>query len=112
MMTSTAKLDLLRTNVALLRTNVAAKKRNTDLAFLMEGADMSTMDDQVKVSFLAECGLILNQMSSTAAPTPTPTRLPSPSDASTMPNTEVAPTLTSPRTPTPASLTPEDVAAV
>ncbi|KAE8780612.1 putative methionyl-tRNA synthetase [Hordeum vulgare] len=42
----------------LLRINVAAKKRNTDLAFLMR-ADTSTMDEQVKASNLVECGLIL-----------------------------------------------------
>ena len=40
MTNSAIKLDLLRTNVDLLRTNVAAKKRNTDMAFLMGGADM------------------------------------------------------------------------
>ena len=61
----------------LLRTNVAAKKRNTDLTFLM-GADISTMDEQVKAWYLAGRGLILNQMPSTTAPTPTPTPTPPP----------------------------------
>ena len=45
----------------LLKTNVAAKKRNTDLAFLME-TDMATMDQQVKAWYLAERDPILNQM--------------------------------------------------
>ncbi|KAE8778065.1 putative methionyl-tRNA synthetase [Hordeum vulgare] len=54
-----AKLDLLR-------TNVVVKKRNTNLAFLM-GADVSIVDEQVKVWYLAEHGLILNKMSGPAA---------------------------------------------
>ena len=75
---------------------------------------MSTMDEQVKAWYLAERGLILNQMPTTAAPTPTPTPTPpaSPIDASTTPSTEAAPTPTSPRTPTPASPTLVDGAAV
>nr|XP_020192195.1 uncharacterized protein LOC109778056 [Aegilops tauschii subsp. strangulata] len=108
MTNNTDKLDLLR-------TNVPTKKRNTDLAFLMGwGADMATMDEQVKAWYLAERGLILNQMTLTAAPTPTrtPTPLPSPSNASATPSTEASPTPTSPRTPIPASPTPMDGAAV
>nr|XP_020168324.1 uncharacterized protein LOC109753808 [Aegilops tauschii subsp. strangulata] len=65
MTNSAAKLDLLR-------TNVAVNKRNADLAFLMGGADMSATDEQVKAWYLAERGLILNQMTSTPPPTPTP----------------------------------------
>ena len=101
--------------LGLLRTNVVAKKRNTNLAFLMGGADMlQSNDEAVKTWHLAECGLILNQLPSTAPPTPTqtPTPPPSPSDeasttpssteaAPTLPSTEEAPTPPSPRTPTP-----------
>ncbi|XP_044361994.1 cysteine-rich receptor-like protein kinase 27 [Triticum aestivum] len=39
---------------------------------------MSTMDEQVKAWYLAERGLILNQMPSTTAPTATPTPTPPP----------------------------------
>ena len=104
----------------LLRTNVAAKKRNTDMAFLMSGADMlQSNDEQLRAWYMAERGLILNQMQTatpttptTQAPAPTTTRTPSPNDASTsppssaeaaptQPSTEAAPTPPSPRTPTP-----------
>ena len=110
------KLDLLRTNAAPKLKAQDAQKRNNDLAFLMGGADMlQSGDEQLRAWYLAERGLILNQMPTTTAltPTPTPTPPPSPSDdASTTPITEAAPTPASPRTPTPASPTPEDDAAV
>ncbi|XBI53787.1 hypothetical protein VPH35_035951 [Triticum aestivum] len=112
MSSSAVKLDLLR-------TNVTAKKRNTDLAFLLGGADMlQSNDEAVKVWYLAERGLILNQLPSTTPPTPTPTPPPpSPSDAAETPgSTEATPTPPStetppsPRTPTPS--TPEADLAV
>ena len=92
MSSSAVKLDLLR-------TNVSAKKRNTDLAFLLGGADMLQSNDKaVKAWYLAERGLILNQLPSTAPPTPTPTPTP--------PCTEEAPTPPSPHTTLPSPRTP------
>ena len=83
MTNNTVKLDLLR-------TNVAVKKRNTDMAFLMGGADMLQSDDEeLGAWYMAERGLIMNQMRTatptTQAPAPTTTRTPSPNDASTSP---------------------------
>ncbi|KAE8782533.1 putative methionyl-tRNA synthetase [Hordeum vulgare] len=72
-----------------LMINVAAKKRNTNLAFLM-WSNTSTMDEQVKAWYLAKRGLILNQMlasavTTMATTTATPTTTPSPSTEATPP---------------------------
>ena len=110
MSTSAVKLDPLR-------TNVAAKKRNTDLAFLLGGADMlQSTDEAVKAWYMAHVGLILDQLPSARPPTHTPPPPPSPtadaaetarSKEATPPSTEAP---SSPRTPTPP--TPEaDLAA-
>lgn len=108
MTNSAVKLDFLQANVTAKLNAQDAKKRNNDLAFLMGGADMlQSGDEKLKTWFLAERGLILNQIPAT--PTPTPTPPPSPTDdASAMPSStevtptspETAPTLPSPRTPT------------
>ena len=115
MSTSAVKIDLLW-------INVAVKKRNTDLAFLLGGADMlQSTDEAVKACYRVHVGLILDQLPSITLPMPTtPTHTPTPSPSPTigaaetdrsteamLPSTEAPP---SPRTPTPA--TPEaDLAA-
>ena len=97
----------------LLRTNVAAKKRNTDMAFLLSGADMlQSNDEKLKAWYLVQRDLILNELPTATPMTPTTTRTPSPNGASTSPPSsaeaaptqpcdEAGPTPTSPRTPTP-----------
>ncbi|KAE8769992.1 putative methionyl-tRNA synthetase [Hordeum vulgare] len=51
-----------------LMINVAAKKRNTNVEFLM-GADTSTMNEKVKARYIVQRDLILSQMPALAATT-------------------------------------------
>nr|XP_020163102.1 uncharacterized protein LOC109748488 [Aegilops tauschii subsp. strangulata] len=70
---SAVKLDLLRANTAAELKAQDAKKRNNDLAFLMGSADMlQSGDEKLKAWFLAERGLILNQIPATPPPPPSP----------------------------------------
>ena len=126
MTNSTVKLDLLRTNITAKLKAQDAKKRTNDLTFLMGGADMlQSGDEKLKAWFLAERGLILNQIPTTppsppsstadddenraddvsASATPSPTDDASAAHSSTKdaPNSpEAAPIPPSPRTPTTA----------
>ena len=69
--------------IELLTTKVAAKKRNTDLAFLMSADPATIMDDKVKAWYMSQRELILNEI---PAPIPTPpTMTPTPpTEGSTM----------------------------
>lgn len=62
--------------IDLLKTTTAAKKRNTDLAFLM-AANPEAMDDKVKAWYTAQRDIILNQLAedepAPASPASTPT---------------------------------------
>ncbi|XP_044432968.1 uncharacterized protein [Triticum aestivum] len=124
MTNSAVKLDLLRANAAAKLKAQDAKKRNNDLAFLMGGADMlQSGDEKLKAWFLAERGLILNQIPATPPPPPSPaadddetraddvsdSATPSPTDDAyaapsstedTQNSPEAAPIPPSPRTPT------------
>ena len=89
--------------IELLKTNFAAKKRNTDLAFLMSADPATIMDDKVKAWYMSQRDLILNEI---PAPTPTPTMTPTPP-------TEGSTTKSTPSTvTTPASSPPIAVSSV
>ncbi|XP_071684012.1 uncharacterized protein [Lolium perenne] len=66
--------------IALLKTTVAAKKRNTDLAFLMGGGDMELMDEETRNWYQGHRNDILR--ATTSSP-PAPTSSTSPSTSST-----------------------------
>ncbi|XP_071674376.1 uncharacterized protein [Lolium perenne] len=66
--------------IALLKTTVAAKKRNTDLAFLMGGGDMELMDEETRNWYQGHRNDILR--ATTSSP-PAPTSSISPSTSST-----------------------------
>ncbi|KAE8809880.1 putative methionyl-tRNA synthetase [Hordeum vulgare] len=79
-----------------LMINVAAKKRNTDLGFLME-PDTSTMDEKVKALYIVQRDLILSHMPAPAATTTVtttaaPTTTPSPSAETTLTTSQTTPT--------------------
>lgn len=59
--------------IGLLKTTTAAKKRNTDLAFLMV-ADPAEMDGPVATWYKSQCDLILNELTPEEPATPTPSR--------------------------------------
>ena len=128
MTNNAVKLDLLRTNAAAKLKAQDMKKRNNDLAFLMGGADMlQSGDEKLKAWFLAERGLILNQIPATPTPPPSPPPSPTDDDASATPSptnvasaapssTDAAPTSPeaaatppSPRTPTATPMVELDV---
>ena len=84
--------------IELLKTKVAAKKRNTDLAFLMSADPATIMDDKVKAWYMSQRELILNEI---PAPIPTPPTM------TPTPPTEGSTTKTTPSTgATPASSPP------
>src|SRR5664279_5971885 len=87
--------------IDLLKTNVAAKKRNTDLAFLM-GADTAAMDNEVKAWYLGHRGLILDQMRASTPPQPPSSTTAEVTATTPTPSTTPAPTATAP----PSSATP------
>ncbi|XP_051196945.1 uncharacterized protein [Lolium perenne] len=66
--------------IALLKTTVAAKKRNTDLAFLMGGGDMELMDEETRNWYQGHRNDILR---ATPSSPPAPTSSTSPSTSST-----------------------------
>ncbi|KAK1606877.1 hypothetical protein QYE76_030550 [Lolium multiflorum] len=70
--------------IALLKTTAAAKKRNTDLAFLMGGGDMELMDEETRNWYRAHRSDILRAPpASPSSSPPAPTSSTSPSTSST-----------------------------
>jgi hypothetical protein len=70
--------------IALLKTTAAAKKRNTDLAFLMGGGDMELMDEETRNWYQGHRSDILRATpASPSSSPPAPTSSASPSTSST-----------------------------
>ncbi|KAK1561667.1 hypothetical protein QYE76_017255 [Lolium multiflorum] len=70
--------------IALLKTTAAAKKRNTDLAFLMGGGDMELMDEETRNWYQGHRSDILRAPpASPSSSPPAPTSSTSPSTSST-----------------------------
>ncbi|CAM0946287.1 unnamed protein product [Alopecurus aequalis] len=84
--------------IDLLRTGTVAKKRNNNLAFLT-GGDPDAMTPEVRAWFMAQCRLILSDISPAPAPTPTDdTSYATPATTCDSPTSPVSPATAPPST--------------